>query len=180
MLANPKPYCQGISLSGRERGWVVQGLEPATKCLKGACSTIELTTRGEEPETISHHALQHQGEYGLGGPDNELRPLRKSSFSDSVIPSLSRDQFRLSFFRGTELILRLRFAPLRMTDCLDEYFSRGLELSGPPQSPLASLYPGLVICRTLFMKRKSLPFGVGMIGCGNISNAYFEHNPALR
>ena len=30
------------------------GLEPATKCLKGACSTIELTTRLGEPQTISH------------------------------------------------------------------------------------------------------------------------------
>ena len=30
------------------------GLEPATKCLKGACSTIELTTRFDEPSILAH------------------------------------------------------------------------------------------------------------------------------
>jgi len=50
--------------------------------------------------------------------------------------SLSKDQFSLPFFRVTELILRLRSAPLGMTDFFNREFCRGLETP----SPVAAVY----------------------------------------
>src|SRR5277367_2849636 len=44
------------------------------------------------------------------------RPLQNSFSSPFVILSLSKDQFRLRCFKGAELILRLRCAPLRRTE----------------------------------------------------------------
>ena len=69
------------------------GLEPATKCLKGACSTIELTTRLGEPQTIAQVKLRIKS-FGIPG----RRSLRKSSFTNSVI--LSEGEREMSLAEG--------------------------------------------------------------------------------
>ena len=57
------------------------GLEPATKCLKGACSTIELTTLLEEPHNIAHPAIAHQGVLGRDAPAR----FKKSGASEASL-----------------------------------------------------------------------------------------------
>src|ERR1700722_19972758 len=55
------------------------GLEPATKCLKGACSTIELTTRLGEPKTIAHPPMTQQGVLGILREPRTVFPMNETS-----------------------------------------------------------------------------------------------------
>jgi len=62
---------------------------------------------------------------------------------DSVILSLSKDQFRLPFFRRAELILRLGYASLRMTGLLSFllFVNSPLWADAPAGDPLAEALP---------------------------------------
>jgi hypothetical protein len=67
------------------------------------------------------------------------------SFALSVIPSLSRDQFSRSIFRKTELILRLRFASLRMTTLLGIAFTLAACTSSITPDKMALIKPAMKV-----------------------------------
>jgi len=83
----------------------------------------------------------------------------------TVIPSLSRDQFRWLSFRETERILRLRSASLRLTGFLSLLFVINSPLPAESSATLTShpdlLAEALPVLRTKYVNFKALQFKEG-------------------
>jgi len=76
-------------------------------------------------------------------PAKNSTSLRKCFCKHSVVPSLSRDQFSLPFLRGTELILRLRSAPLRMPFLLGSAITLAACSSAVTPDKISRIKPGM-------------------------------------